>query len=85
MAAWHVGSERLTVGFDGSTVVPHARRLEGSADLFLLIRGRRRRHHEGIVVAKLKQDSRKIKSQFIGVAMGASFILVCSILASNSC
>ena len=32
MAALHVGSERLLAGFDGVSGVPHALRLEGSAD-----------------------------------------------------
>ena len=33
MAALHVGSERLLAGFDAVSGVPHARRLERSADL----------------------------------------------------
>jgi len=34
MAALHVGSERLLAGFDALSGVSHARRLEGSADLY---------------------------------------------------
>ena len=57
VAALHVGSERLLAGFDALSGVPHARRLEWSADFG---QKRRRGESEGLLAGSDGSPHRKL-------------------------